>query len=143
MSQPVFGSADAAQDAFYAAFEAGDLDAMMAVWADDDVGVECIHPMSDRLTLREDIHTSWKNIFSSGARLTFNIRDVRRFDSDSLSVRLVHEEIRFGPRGDQRSVVIATNVYCRTGEGWLMVLHHGSPASPPQATEPPAATQLH
>ena len=38
-----------AETAFYEALEKGDLEAMMAIWADDEE-VVCIHPGGQRLT---------------------------------------------------------------------------------------------
>jgi len=125
----MFASPDAAESAFYAAFEAADPAAMMAVWADDAVGVECVHPMSTRLISRSEVESSWRGIFSNGSSLHFEISDVRRMEIGDLSVHIVHENIRYGPGASQRSRVIATNVYRNTEKGWLMVLHHGSPGA--------------
>ena len=125
----MFTSPDEAEAAFYAAFEAADPDAMMAVWAADDIGVECVHPMSARLVSRAEVESSWRGIFSNGSTLRFEISDVRRMEVGDLSVHIVHENIRYGPDATQRSRVIATNVYRNTGKGWLMVLHHGSPGT--------------
>lgn len=129
MTQVTFNSADEAEAAFYAAFEAGDADAMMAVWADDDIGVECVHPMSTRLVSRDEVESSWRGIFSNGSSLKFEISEVRRMEAGELSVHIVHENIRYGAASGQRSRVIATNVYRKTEHGWFMVLHHGSPGA--------------
>ena len=142
LSEPEFATADTAQDAFYAAFNAADATAMMRVWADDAIGVECIHPMSDRITSRDAIEASWRQIFASGARLEFAINDVAHFDAEGLAVRVVHEDIRFGSGPGQRSRVIATNVYRQTYHGWRIVLHHGSPGTVP-ASRAPTAGPLH
>lgn len=128
----MYDSADAAEAAFYRAFELADADAMMAVWAGDDVGVECVHPMGDRLVTRQQVEASWRGIFSGGPGLKFQINDVRRFDSEQVAVRIVNEDIRYGPDASQRSRIIATNVYHRTETGWLMVSHHGSPGTAPE-----------
>ena len=142
MSESDFESAEAAEAAFYAAFEAADADAMMQVWADDSLGVECIHPMSTRLRLRETIEVSWREIFSNGAQMQFKRNAISRQQSSDLCVHVIHEDIRFGPSANQRSRIIATNVYRRTERGWLMVLHHGSPGIVEQ-TAAPAAESLH
>jgi hypothetical protein len=48
----------------------------------------------------------------------------------------VHENILVQGESRARAPVAATNVYLRTGNGWRMILHHGSPA--PQAPRAPA-----
>jgi hypothetical protein len=53
-----------------------------------------------------------------------------------LSIHSVHENILVQGEPRARAPVVATNVYLRTGNGWRMVLHHGSPA--PQAPRVPA-----
>ena len=47
--KPLFTSPEAVSQAFYEALEAGDIEAMMAVWADDEE-VVCVHPGGPRLT---------------------------------------------------------------------------------------------
>ena len=42
------GSADDTEAEFYAAMQHGDIDRLMAVWADDD-DIACIHPGGPRL----------------------------------------------------------------------------------------------
>ena len=48
MSLSGFPSAQAAETAFYAAFENSDYAAMMAVWS-READIECIHPLGERL----------------------------------------------------------------------------------------------
>ena len=49
MSSSLFASPEDAETAFYDAIERADLEAMMAIWADDEE-VACIHPAGQRLT---------------------------------------------------------------------------------------------
>lgn len=134
----MFQSSEEAEAAFYDAFEHADIEAMMAVWADDDE-VVCIHPMGPRIEGRAAIRTSWAQILSGGGDgLHFEITNKVQSASDGLAVHFVYENIGFGPVPTQRSVVLATNVYRHTDKGWRMVCHHGSPGrvGSMQITEP-------
>lgn len=119
-----FATAAEAEAAFYQAFEAADLNAMMAVWAPSG-DVECIHPMSPRLSGLPAIRESWRHIFHD-ARLVFTLTDVQRFSDTQLAVHVLHERIQPAVGGILQ-MMIATNMYRRIGDSWHMVLHHASP----------------
>ncbi len=53
-----------AADAFYLAFANKDIDAMDALWA-QKVALCCVHPGWPRLTEREAIIESWRNILAN------------------------------------------------------------------------------
>lgn len=116
---------EAAEAAFYEAFEKRDIEAMMSVWADD--GIVCVHPMGPRIDGRREVAQSWADIFEGGVALRFEPTDVGSTHSDAIAVHCVHEDISFGPGFRQRTRVIATNVYRRTEDGWRMIVHHASP----------------
>lgn len=138
MSVPVlFDSPDEAERAFYTAFEQGDLEAMMQVWDEDD-DIVCVHPMGACLKGEEAVAQSWQEIFESGSPMRFEVTQRRFTRNETLSVHCVTEHIAHGPRFQNRSTVIATNVYKKTPFGWRMVVHHASPGSEEteQQTEP-------
>ncbi len=56
---------EAVQTAFYEALEAGDVDALMEVWSEDDE-IVCIHPGGPRLVGHQAIAASWREILSNG-----------------------------------------------------------------------------
>ena len=134
MSTTDFETPEACEAAFYAAFAACDVDAMMAVWA---LGAPllCIHPGQAPLTGRDAIARSWAGIFDGGAKVRFTLTDHRVVDGTDVSVRFVHENIHHGPGLRSVAVVCATNVYVREAGGWRMCSHHASPgpAPPPSA----------
>jgi ketosteroid isomerase-like protein len=126
-----------AEAAFYAAFMARDLEAMMAVWAQDDE-IACVHPLGPVRFGRAEVRESWRAVFRHSPPMQFLIEERSRTQSEALAVHVVHEHIRVADTPPQPPV-IATNVYRRTTQGWRMVLHHASPSpSPPprQATQP-------
>ncbi len=118
-----------ANDAFYAAFAAGDLAAMDALWA-KRAPVSCIHPGWTALGDRDAIMESWRGIFAAPGggpggnkrRETTAIRCVRPeafLLADSAWVACY--EIL--PNG----ILIATNIFTREDGTWRMVHHHASP----------------
>ena len=143
MKRVAFPTAQDAESAFYEAFEKGDLDAMMGVWADDD-DVVCVHPGGPRLAGTEQIRESWRQIFAAGQALKFRLRELHALNGMTLVVHSVYEQITAGGEARMRAPVIATNVYMRTENGWRMVVHHASPApAAPEAEGKRAPKTLH
>jgi len=136
MKKSLFATPQDAESAFYEALAKGDLDAMMAVWADDD-DIYCVHPGGARLCGVEQVRESWRQIFASGQGLRFQLREQQQVNGMMLSVHSVYEYITVAGEPRPRGPVVATNVYFRTERGWRMVAHHASPAPAPAAgTEP-------
>jgi uncharacterized protein (TIGR02246 family) len=134
MKRALFTTPQEAEAAFYEAFEKGDLDAMMSVWADDD-DIVCVHPSGQRLVGAEHIREAWRQIFAGGQTLQFQLRDQRALNGMTLVVHSVYEQIMAGTEARTRQPIIATNVYMRTENGWRMVVHHASPAPAAPARE--------
>ena len=140
MRARVFPSAHDAESAFYEALERGDLDGMMAVWAEDEE-IVCVHPGGPRLTGQEQVRESWARLFSGGPRARVSITQQVVIDAMMLAVHSVYEHfvVEGETRGDAQPLpVVATNVYLRSAAGWRMIVHHASPA-PGQAPAPRAA----
>jgi ketosteroid isomerase-like protein len=121
-----------AEAAFYEALERADLEAMMEVWSEDE-DVSCIHPGGPRIAGIAQVRENWSQIFKSGQRLQVHLSDQIIVSGMLFSVHSLHENIlvRSGQGEGTRTIVVATNVYQRTGSGWRMLLHHGSPAPAP------------
>ena len=134
MKKALFASPQDAESAFYEALTKADLDAMMAVWADDD-DVYCVHPNGARISGVESVRESWRKIFSSGQTLRFQLRESQTVQGMMLAVHSVYEHIMIAGETRPRGPMIATNVYLRTERGWRMVAHHASPAPAPAAGE--------
>ena len=136
MTSPIFPTAQDAESAFYEALERSDLEAMMAVWAEDEE-IVCVHPGGPRLTGHDEIRKGWTQIFSNAIRVRVHITQRVAISGMMIAVHSVHEN--FSIEGDERrrAPVVATNVYLRTGAGWRMIVHHASPA-PGQPEAAPA-----
>ena len=133
-------SADA-ERAFYAAFAGGDFATMMSLWAPHE-NLVCVHPLGPRLTGREAIGESWRQILATDAPRHFELDLKSMWQGADLAVHMLDEVISV-PGSDARfRPVIATNVYqCLDGE-WFIVEHHASiDASDPPARQDEGATR--
>ena len=128
MSTKRFSTPDAAESAFYAAFQRGDLQAMMNVWSQDD-NIICIHPGAPRLQGRDMVREGWRQILENSIGLKFVLTDIQTTRDDHLSVHVLREEISI--EGELSGVMLATNIYQREENGWRMLLHHASPEPEP------------
>lgn len=129
----MFNSANEAEDAFYKAFAQQDVEAMMRVWAEDRP-IFCIHPGGDLLTGREEVGESWKQIFRTEVPFHFELEYHYREEFDrQFAVSQLTETLYL--RHHVVGVVLATNIYCATDEGWRMITHHASPSPGPDAPE--------
>ncbi len=126
-----------AEAAFYEALEAGDLEAMMEVWADDEE-VVCVHPGGPRISGYDQVRESWARILSSdGGQLKVQLSEQVYLQGVMVSLHSLHECVSAG--GERGQVVVTTNVYLRTGGGWRMIAHHASLAPGVEPARRPAA----
>ena len=113
-----------ANAAFYAAFEARDLDAMSDLWVHDDE-VTCVHPGWVALRGWGAVASSWAALFDGPQRLQFIVTDARAVVSGDVAWVSCDENLLGGDGG---ATVVALNLFRRHGAGaWRMVAHHGSP----------------
>ena len=127
MKRMLFTTPQDAEAAFYEALEKADLDAMMAVWADDD-DIVCVHPCGARLSGMAQVRESWRQIFAGGQTLRFRLRQQQSLNGMTLAVHSVYELISVAGEARARNPLVAANIYMRTENGWRMVVHHASPA---------------
>lgn len=126
-------SPDDTEAQFYEALQQGNLDALMAVWADDDE-IVCVHPGGPRVVGPAAIRASFEAIFSNAA-IPVTPQQVHRLHTVSAAVHHLVEQVVVQTNEGQRSAwVLATNVYLKTERGWRLVVHH---ASPGRVGEPP------
>jgi ketosteroid isomerase-like protein len=133
------GTADEVEAAFYEALQRGDIDALMACWADEDE-VFCVHPGGPRLVGPGAIRAAFEQMFANGA-IHARPAHVRKIDALASSVHNVLERIEvLTVEGPRHAFVLATNVYHKTAQGWRMVAHHasaGTAHAPDDAHETP------
>ena len=127
-------SPDEIETAFYEALQHGDIDKLMACWADED-DIVCVHPGGARLLGAGAIRAAFDMMFSNGS-IQARAEKVHRVESLGASVHSVLERIEvLTDEGPRHAYVIATNVYQKTPQGWRMVAHHASPGTPREMLE--------
>ena len=132
----IFTSPQDAALAFYQAFEARDVEAMMAAWAEDE-DIVCIHPGGPRLVGYEAVRAGWEQLFSGNTKLSFRLDSIVVIETVGLALQSAVEHVTVGGDREPRGAAIATNVFLRTPSGWRMVVHHAS-ATPAVAVAAPA-----
>ena len=138
MTETIFPTAQDAENAFYEALERSDLEAMMAVWSEDE-DIVCVHPAGQRLAGQAEVREVWRQMFAGGPNMRVRITQQVVIAGVMLEVRSVHENITVAGKQRPRPPMVATNVYLRTAAGWRMIAHHASPAPGQPAAEPPPA----
>jgi ketosteroid isomerase-like protein len=126
----------AANAELYAAFEAGDLDRMTALWVSEPYSDDalCVHPGWVPLRGRGPVLRSWAVIMANTSYVQFVLTDVRADVAGDVAVVTCRENILTAigdptHAGDSLSggSTVATNVFRRTAEGWRLWVHHASP----------------
>jgi ketosteroid isomerase-like protein len=123
--------------AFYAAFEARDLDAMSELWEHSD-RVTVTHPGWPTLRGWARVGGSWDAIFANTPYIQFVLtEEVVSVAGDVAWVTLDENILQSHPTAPSEpgegelsgASVAATNLFVRTDDGWHMVVHHGSPVA--------------
>ena len=67
LSKTIYTTPQQAEAAFYEALERADLEAMMAVWAEDEE-IICIHPGGARLAGYAAVREGWREVIAGGRK---------------------------------------------------------------------------
>jgi ketosteroid isomerase-like protein len=126
----------AANEAFYAAVEAGDLDALRAVWTDAE-GSVCIHPGATPIHGTAAVLRSWAVVMASTDYIQFFLTDVEVTVTDEVAAVSCTENVLTGTGGGtgrraeeapfRGGRARAVNVFTRVDGRWRMWLHQASP----------------
>src|SRR5580765_4680762 len=133
---PIYTTPTDAAIAFYQAFEAKDVDAMMSTWAEDE-DIVCVHPGGPRLVGYDAVRAGWDQLFSGDTKLSFRLDEIVVLETVGMALQSAIEHVTVGDDPKPRGAAIATNAFLRTPSGWRMVMHHSSPA-PTLSVSPPA-----
>lgn len=109
-----------ANDRFYAAFTAKDLDAMEDLWADSRV--LCVHPGWQPLFGREEVLASWQGILGEEEGPAIQCHAPRVTVYGDTAVVVCIEEI-------EGAYLCATNLFIRDGSDWRLAHHHAGPVN--------------
>ncbi|MEU6229380.1 nuclear transport factor 2 family protein [Streptomyces sp. NPDC047042] len=139
-----------ANTAFYEALEQGDFDELSSLWlAPADLGVDeeyhdpaetgvvsCVHPGWPVLTGRGEVLRSYALIMAHTEYIQFFLTDVHVSVTGDTALVTCTENILSGgaPPEDGAELgplvgqlVVATNLFQRTPDGWKLWSHHASP----------------
>ena len=113
-----------ANERFYAAFAACDVDALDALWS-HKTPVACVHPGWAPLFGRDAVIESWATILSGPGAPAISCHDPRpNFLSESICHVICYELI-------ERTALVATNIFVKEQNHWRLVLHHATPVAAP------------
>jgi len=132
MSAPLlFVTPEDVEVAFYKAIARGDLEAMMAVWAEDEE-VSCIHPNGQHLSGLSAVRAGWRQILKP-IRKQIEATSVLKWQSMLMAAHQLVETLRL----DQKVVgpLLVTHVYLRGSHGWRLACRHCSVSARPESSE--------
>jgi ketosteroid isomerase-like protein len=126
-----------ANEEFYAAAEAGDLDRLGAIWLSGpfEASVQCVHPGWAPVFGREDVLRSWAVVCANTPFLQFFLTDVRIDVVDRIAVVSLTENIitdmSAGSSEEDPGFIAGgrattINIFRRTDDGWRLWMHHAS-----------------
>jgi len=125
---------DEIEQQLYEALQRADIEALMAVWSDDDE-IVCVHPGGPRMVGAAAIRASFEALFANGA-IDVRPEKVRRLQALNCAVHSVQERVNVPTeQGPKAAWVMATNVYVKSSRGWALAAHHASPGSPREAQD--------
>lgn len=111
-----------AESAFYGAFENLDLDLMKATWYQGG-DIFCIHPGGPIQKGYGTVLKHWEYLLQGSHSTPINYRVVSRIEQQNMAVHLVEERIGGNLDGP---LILATNTYIKTDNGWRLYSHHAS-----------------
>ncbi|MEU3916857.1 nuclear transport factor 2 family protein [Streptomyces sp. NPDC002659] len=122
-----------ANTTFYETMERGDFEELSGLWLDE--GISCIHPGWPVLTGRGEVLRSYALIMANTEYIQFFLTDVKvSLAGDTALVTCTENILSGGPAEESGELgplvgqlVVATNVFRRTSDGWKIWSHHGSP----------------
>jgi ketosteroid isomerase-like protein len=114
-----------ANQRFYRALNALDLEAMEGLWSHGGF-VRCVHPGWELIVGWEAVRASWEGIFRASAESPHTVEAADAAVRAVSGLGWVSCIERIQMRGRPASLAVATNLFEREGERWLMILHHAS-----------------
>jgi hypothetical protein len=125
-SQAFFSSPEDCSRAFYEAFSAVEIDALMSVWAEDEE-ICCAHPATAPLYGYAAVRAAWESIFRNSAKMRLELRDEHWHSTIGMAVQFAVEWIYVGEEPQPRGPVFVVNTYVRAPQGWRLLSHCASP----------------
>ena len=111
-----------ANELFYRAFADADLAAMEDIWATGPDTISVVHPGTSPILGRDEVLETWQVIFEGASHVDIGIADTDARVYGDFAIVLFSEIVH----GHGLS---ATNVFCRTPQGWRLVHHQAGPSA--------------
>lgn len=118
-----------ANQTFYQAFAERDPVLMGTVWAEREP-VTCLHPGWPPIEGRENVLQSWHAILTGPASPEIECLHARAGIHKDTGLVICYERIG-------QEYLLATNIFIRSGDGWLLIHHQSGPAPEPAENMPP------
>ena len=143
LAATVGGTPDEIEQAFYEALHHGDIDQLMACWAEED-DIVCVLPGGMRQVGAGAIRSAYAALLAKGG-VKAQPEQMHKIDALASAVHHMLERVRVQtPQGEQVTWITATHVYHKTAQGWRMVARHASAGAVQDgADRPDQATVLH
>jgi hypothetical protein len=123
----------AANEAFYAAFAAGDAVAMEGLWA-STTPVLCIHPGGAALYGRDAVMESWAEILQSPPPIAHSSAEVTILRGLAIVTCIEHIE---------DDALCASNLFVWEDGAWLIAHHQAGAINPANLPQTPSSGHLH
>ena len=120
-AQPGTEEVLAANEAFYAAFNRKDIEAMDAVWS-RSVDVGCIHPGWNLLRGRDEVIESWANILGNPNQARILVGGALVTLLGDVAIVVCRELVAGSP-------LAATNIFVREDGAWKLLHHQSGPVA--------------
>lgn len=120
-----------AEDAFYDALEEGDLEQLLAVWADTD-DICCLLPMYPMIQGRAGVADVFSHLFSRGHGVALSITHLNWIQTEDIAIHQIEESIQSTPGGDPPPPPFyGTNIFRKFDSGWRLIIHQNAPTPAP------------
>lgn len=124
----------AANDAFYAAFDAEDAAAMDLLWA-EAAPCACVHPGWDPVIGRDEVLATWHGVLGGGRAPRVRLESARALVYGEVALVVCVERLS-ERRGPGAALLSATNVFVRERGAWRISHHHAGPMSGERESSP-------
>jgi ketosteroid isomerase-like protein len=119
-----------ANNRFYEAFEALDLEQMEGVWSQHEA-VSCMHPSPGWSLLKgwDAVRRSWEQLFHRLRAIRFELSDLRVVLAGEVAWIVLTERLwayAYDSEEEIREATITTNLFERAGDSYKLLHHHAT-----------------
>jgi ketosteroid isomerase-like protein len=132
-----FDTPQDAEDAYYDALEAGDLEVLLNVWDETD-DISCLLPMHPLAQGRSAVRDAFARLFARSPGIALSVKHLGWIETGDVAIHHVEESPQSQtPGGQPPMAVYGINIYRRGTGGWCLIIHQNAPTAPPAGRQPP------